>query len=147
MNNYSFDILNTNISCNEYIHNNFKIIKNLSLQIDNPWDDYIWEFYNTRLIELLIIVKNNLNKIIGYIIVWSENPQNDYNQIDISSCYYIADVIIDKNYRKQGLGTQMFKILFKHTKGFKIILDSDANEFYIKLGFKSLEENSFYFNN
>lgn len=57
---------------------------------------------------------------------------------DNVSVYYLCDVVIDKEYRKKGLGSFMLKNILRHfenqnMKG--LLVTRDAQEFYKKFGF------------
>ncbi len=55
---------------------------------------------------------------------------------------YLCDVIIDENYRKNGLGKWAMECIISHPdlKGLKrwCLITKDAQEFYKKVGFKEL---------
>jgi predicted GNAT family N-acyltransferase len=63
---------------------------------------------------------------------------------DYATMYWLCDVIIDKKYRKNGLGTKLIEIItkMKELEGmFGILATSDAHGLYEKYGFKKVGEN------
>jgi predicted GNAT family N-acyltransferase len=62
---------------------------------------------------------------------------------DYATMYWLCDVIIDTQYRKNGLGTKLIEIItkMKELDGmFGILATSDAHGLYEKYGFKKVGE-------
>lgn len=72
--------------------------------------------------------------------IYSDDKQIGFARCvtDYSTVYWLADVIIDNDYRKMGLGKALIKTVVKHEqlKGcFGILGTQDAHELYKKYGF------------
>ncbi|MDR1002088.1 MAG: GNAT family N-acetyltransferase [Oscillospiraceae bacterium] len=64
---------------------------------------------------------------------------------DYSVLYYLADVVIDKAYRGQGLGTQLLLSIIEHETLVSLLGKlgtNDAHSFYEKFGFKRNRDTS-----
>ena len=59
---------------------------------------------------------------------------------DFTTVYYLADVIVDEEYRKQGLGKRIVSWITEQEPQLKkphgVLLTKDAHELYTKYGFK-----------
>ncbi|WP_415898874.1 GNAT family N-acetyltransferase [Neptuniibacter sp. QD48_11] len=62
---------------------------------------------------------------------------------DFASVAYLADVIIDEQYRSQGLGKWLTEIMVNDPRWkdkFKFLVTDDAHSLYTRLGFSSSEK-------
>lgn len=64
---------------------------------------------------------------------------------DYVTTYYVCDVIVDKNYRGQGIGKQLVQYLVTYPsllslKG--VLATKDAHGLYHKFGFENADENT-----
>lgn len=67
---------------------------------------------------------------------------------DCATFAYLCDVIIDENYRSNGLGKWFIECMFKHPDLQNLrrwcLITRDAQEFYKKFGFNSLSNSERY---
>jgi N-acetylglutamate synthase-like GNAT family acetyltransferase len=74
----------------------------------------------------------------------SNGEQIGYSRVisDKTRFAYILDVIVDKKYRKQGIGQTMVKYILNHQDLMDVyqwtLITKDAHEVYKKVGFSSL---------
>lgn len=78
--------------------------------------------------------------------VYLNNIQVGFARVvtDYSTIFWIADVIIDTNYRGRGIGKELIRIITKlydipNIRG--ILATKDAQELYKKYGFINVDEN------
>jgi ribosomal protein S18 acetylase RimI-like enzyme len=74
----------------------------------------------------------------------SDNKQIGYSRVisDKTRYAYVLDVIVDENFRKQGIGQEMVKNILNHPELKDVyqwtLITKDAHGVYQKLGFKSV---------
>jgi len=76
----------------------------------------------------------------------NDNVQIGFSRVisDRTRFAYIMDVVVDENYRKQGIGQEMIKYILNHPDLKDVyqwvLLTKDAHGVYKKVGFKPLSE-------
>ncbi len=122
------------LSLNDYYKDYINLLSQLTHIGDISFDQFQDTFHNLK--SHIFVIENN-NKIIvsGTIIIEQKFIHN------CSKVGHIEDIVVDKDYRKFGLGKSMIEYLVCNAKKqncYKIILDCDKNliQFYEKIGFK-----------
>ncbi len=88
----------------------------------------------------LEVIKSSIQNSICYG-VYTENRQVGFARVvtDLSTMYWLCDVIIHKEYKNQGLGKKLVDIIVSDSKFSKllgILATRDAHNLYEKYGFQ-----------
>lgn len=119
----------------------------LFCQLNNIKINLTSDEFNKKMNDMLntkIVVIESKNKIVATGKIFIETKFYD-------SVGHIEDIVVDKNYRKLGLGKKIIEHLVKHAKNqncYKVILSANdkVKKFYEKCNFKATSNTmSFYF--
>ena len=107
---------------------------------EKEYEEWYKFITNNPLATLFGVIEND-TKLIGIGSLWLQ-PKYYHNQMNAG---FIEDIIIDRPYRKKGLGKQLVKYIVDYGKNekkcYKINLycDSDLDKFYGANGFKKMK--------
>ncbi len=90
------------------------------------WEDYLKPKYKTALQNSFTYVAYISNKLCGY-----SRSVND-NDLYI----WIVDLLVDKNHRGNAIGEKLMQCLVKDFPAQDILVMSDVDEYYTKLGYE-----------
>ncbi|MCM1989249.1 GNAT family N-acetyltransferase [Oceanirhabdus seepicola] len=119
---------------------NYKEIKNLdSNKIKELYDDAGWISYTEDIPKLMRAIENSKDVITA----WEEDELIGLIRIvgDGETILYIQDIIVKKNQKRKGIGTQLLNLIldkYKHIRH-KVLLTDNGEEtkgFYEAYGFK-----------
>lgn len=127
----------------DYDHGYLDLFKAFTNDISYSYSRFVEFFDNyTNSNRIIYVVENNEKQLIATItILIEQKPFHNYQYVA-----HIEDVIVDKCYKKHGIGSKMVNFIIDTIKEvnktaknhfYKIILDCDVNveQFYIKNGF------------
>lgn len=137
------DINIRSLHLSDYNLGYLELYKAFTSDILYDYDKFI-EFYNdyAQSDRIIYVVENNEKQLIGTItLIIEQKPFHNYQYVA-----HIEDVIVDQQYKKQGIGSKMINFVIDTIKEinettknhfYKVILDCDINiePFYIKNGF------------
>ena len=124
------------LSLSDYYKNYINLLSQLTNIGNISFEQFSIKFQtiNNSNIHIFVIENNNIIIVTATILIEDKFIHN------CSKVGHIEDIVIDKNYRKLGLGKVMIEYLVEFAKKqncYKIILDCDKNlvSFYHKMAF------------